>query len=137
MNKTHKTLLLIAVLLTITFSACKDDEEATFPEVPIVDFTFTSPESGKMFGRGDTVYINGMISWENELHGYELTITNMSADSVVYTSHSHEDIKMIHIHKMWVNNLMHHSDMKLTIDAITDHVGAKETKEIMFHCHPM
>lgn len=137
MNTTHKTLLLIVALFTFTFTACKDDEETTTPEVPTVEFTFTNPEGGKMYGRGDTVHIDGMISWENELHGYELTLTNTTMDSVVYTSHGHEDTKMIHIHKMWVNNVMHHSDMKLTIDALTDHDGTKETKAILFHCHPM
>lgn len=138
MNNKNKTLLILMALFTITFTACKDDEETIItPEEETVEFTFTNPSDGTMYGLNDTVHIDGMISWENELHGYELTLTNMSVDSVVYTSHAHEDASTIHVHTLWVNNVINHSDMKLTIDAFTDHDGTKETKEIEFHCHPM
>lgn len=137
MNKTYKTLFALIVLFTISFTACKKDDETTTPEDPKVNFSFTNPEAGKMYDNGDTVHMDGMISWENEMHGYEITLTNTSMDSVVFSKHEHEDGNTFHIHEAWKNNVMHHSDMKLTIDALTDHDGAKETKEIIFHCHPM
>ncbi len=137
MKKIHKTTLLLAALLTIGFTSCTDDDKAVTPDIPLVEFTFNQPEAGKMYGKGDTVYINGTLSWENELHGYEITLTNVSADSTVFSAHGHEDAHTIYIDKLWVNNVTAHSDMKLTINALTDHEGAKESKEIMFHCHPM
>jgi len=40
------------------------------------------------------------------------------------------------INTFWVNNVKHHSNMVLHIDAMTDHFGAFEQKSITFHCHP-
>jgi hypothetical protein len=136
MNFTYKTLLIALTFITITFTACKDGDPAT-PETPSVNFSIAEPVASTKFGKGDTVHINGMITWENELHGYELTVTNVTADSVVFTKHNHADGNTMHIHENWVNDVASHSDMSLTIDAFTDHDGAKETKVILFHCHPM
>ncbi len=137
MNKIFKTLIIVSALFTITLTSCKDDEVVDPPKVADVEFTFTHPEAAKMYGKGDTVHIAGMMKWENELHGYELTLKNETHDSVVYTAHHHEDTKMLHVHQMWINTVTQHSNMSLTIDALTDHDGAKQTKVINFHCHPM
>lgn len=107
------------------------------PSHPPVDFQFTNPEAGKIYGKGDTVFVAGMLQWEKELHGYEMTLTNTSTDSVVFSAHGHEDTKMLNISQMWINNVAGHSNMKLTIDAVTDHEGAKQSQDIHFHCHPM
>ncbi|PCJ67224.1 MAG: hypothetical protein COA58_02590 [Bacteroidetes bacterium] len=133
MKNTLKTLLIATLIISL--SACKDDEST--PEPPAVNFLFADPISEKAYGFGDTVHINGVITFDNELHGYELNIHSEHFDSTVHTVHNHEDGKTIHVHSHWVNDLTHHTDMTLTIDALTDHDGTKGTKVIHFHCHPM
>jgi hypothetical protein len=135
MKKINKTLIIALAIISISFTACKDDEEASV--VPSVEFHFSNPEANKKYGQGDTVFIMGMLHWENELHGYELRLTNTTKDSVVFTAHAHEDTKMLNVSQIWINNVTEHSDMTLTIDALTDHDGAKQSKDIDFHCHPM
>ncbi|MFT5511878.1 MAG: hypothetical protein ACI8SE_000272 [Bacteroidia bacterium] len=127
---------MLAITATL-FSACKDDDP-TIVEDPSVVFDFSSPISGAMYGKGDTVFIDGMISYTKDLHGYKVSITNTSnSDTVVFNNHEHIDSKTFHIHEHWVNNVNYHSNMMLKIEAITDHAGTSETKELMFHCHPM
>ena len=136
--KTIKTLMILfAATLVALISSCKDDNPIIVDD-PFVSFEFSSPEGGATFGKGDTVFINGMISHTMDMHGYEVSIINNSHnDSVVYNEHSHNDGKMFHIHEHWVNSVEHHSNMTLKIEVLTDHAGNRETKEVLFHCHPM
>ncbi len=138
MNFKNISIIAIVTLLTFSINACKDDEETVTPEPTAVTFDISDPVAGTMYGKGDTVFINGMISYDVEMHGYEINIINTSNnDTVVFNKHAHSDSKMFHIHEHWVNNVSGHSNMTLSIEALTDHSGASQTKEISFHCHPM
>lgn len=137
MNISYKTLFILFSICTLSFTACDDDDDETTPTTPTVQFSFSDPTGGQTFGHNDTVHINGMITFENDLHGYEITLKSEHFDSTVYSVNEHADGNTIHVHKMWVNDLTHHSDMIMTIDAFTDHDGQKETSTIDFHCHPM
>ena len=123
------TLLGISVL-----QSCGDKEEVLVEQVPI-NFNIAEPIEGAMYGQGDTVYIEGMLTWQNEMHGYELIIRNETADSVVHTAHSHEDSELIYIRKIWMNNVQEPSGMSLTVDVYTDHEGTKEQQVIYFDCN--
>ena len=137
MKTIKNTSLLLLAFAALFFTACKD-EEPIVEDDPKVVFDFSSPADASMFGKGDTIHIDGMISHTIDMHGYEISIINTSHnDTVVFNKHEHMDGKMFHIHEMWVNDVADHSNMTLKIDAITDHAGTTETKEIKFHCHPM
>ena len=138
MNKSKYLLIALLSTVSVAFYSCKEDEEPIV-ETPTVQFNFTNPIPGSMYSKGDTVFIDGMISFENGLHGYEVSIVNKSHnDTVVFNKHGHDHNTMFHIHDYWVNSVMHHSDMELQIEALTEHGGGKsETKTIKFHCHPM
>ncbi len=136
--KTIKNItLLLAASTIILFASCKDENPVT-DSSPAVSFEFSSPGEGATFSKGDTIFINGMISHTTDMHGYEVSIINTSHnDTIVYNKHQHMDGKMFHIHDHWVNSVEHHSNMTLKIEAITDHAGTKEHNEVAFHCHPM
>ncbi len=140
MNKSTYILIALLSISTITFHSCKEDKEPIVdPPAPTVQFDFTSPEDNKMYSKGDTVFIDGMMTFENGLHGYELSIINKSHnDTMVFNKHEHSHGNSVHVHEYWVNSVTHHSDMELMIEAHKDHSGdTKETKTIKFHCHPM
>jgi len=137
--KTNK-LTLIAILLAFTssFTSCKDDDTEPVIETPPVQFDISSPTTGSMYHLNDTVFIKAKISHTEELHGYEVSIVNISQnDTLVFNKHAHLDGTDFQIDEYWINNVSGHSNMKLIIDAITDHSGAKESSELSFHCHPM
>lgn len=139
MNKSIYIFFIALISVSLTFTSCKDDDVVVDPPAdPVVSFDFSSPASGTMFGKGDTIFIKGTISYETTMHGYELSIFNVSQnDTMVFNKHEHMDAKTFNIDEYWINNVDHHSDMKLRIDAVKDHMGTTETKEISFHCHPM
>lgn len=114
-------------------TSCEDDDAI----IPQVEFNVDQPTMGQMYGLNDTIYIEGSLVSDHQLHGYELFIRNKTADSVVFSAHGHEDMNTIHFIKIWINDVKHHSDMELVIDAFIDHEGTKQTKVIDFHCHPM
>ena len=123
-------------VIALSISSCTEDENPVI-ENPQVEFSFQNPSSGTMFHGGDTVFIRGTITYPKNMHGYELSLVNSSQnDTTVFTEHKHIDSKSIEINTFWVNNVKHHSDMELHIDAMTDHFGAFERKTIKFHCHP-
>ncbi|MCB9262859.1 MAG: hypothetical protein H6607_10835 [Flavobacteriales bacterium] len=138
--KTHKISLytVIAAFAIIIFQACKEKEvDPPITEKKVV-FNFTEPASGQMYGLNDTVHINGTISYEDELHGYEVTLVNLSNnDSMVFNEHAHIDGKELTVDHNWVNNVTGHSNMELRIDAFIDHEGNMKSDTIHFHCHPM
>ncbi|MFY0642877.1 MAG: hypothetical protein JXR19_00265 [Bacteroidia bacterium] len=132
----NKTLISILALTFLMLSSCKEDESMN-PQNDIT-INFAEPVASTMYGQGDTVYINGMISADMEMHGYEISLVNTSNNNTeVFNKHAHEDGLMFHIHEMWVNDVNSHSDMVLTITIDKNHEGDKETKTILFHCHPM
>ena len=99
-------------------------------------FSFSSPQETKSYAFGDTIDIAGMVSWDLELHGYEVILNNETADSVVFMRHEHLDGTMYHFDEFWVNNVATTSDMKLTIAVVKDHfTGEEVTKEIFFSCN--
>lgn len=132
-----KTVTILVAGLAFFTSSCNPEEVDPIPTEKVT-FDFTSPTPGQMFGLGDTVNIDGMMSSESMMHGFEFEVVNTAMnDSVVYHAHKHMDSKMIHVHDYWINNVKHHSNMELRIHAITSHFEEKETKVIPFHCHPM
>ncbi len=134
--KKYKIITLFLAIALLTFNACK--EETIDPTIPEIVFDFSSPEDTKSYELGDTISIAGMVSWELEMHGYEVILKNETTDSVVFMRHEHLDGKMYHFEEFWVNNVSKTSNMKLTIAVTKDHFTAEEvTKEIMFTCNPL
>jgi hypothetical protein len=134
MKPTIKFLILTLAVLAVSQISCKQEET---PSIPEVQFNIDNPSQGNQYHKGDTIFISGLLTWENFLHGYELTLKNETTDSVVFTQHSHMDGYNIHLHSFWINDVDSMCDMALIIEALTDHEGAKETKVIRFHCHSM
>ena len=129
---------IVWILLPFTLllvQSCKEDKEDEHESDPLV--TLTSPTINRMYPLGDTVWIKGSLSHDEDMHEYHVTLQNTSQDSVVYDS-------VVNIHGMkqadfshyWVNSVSGHSDMKLTVNA-TDHHAKTGKSEVHFHCHPM
>jgi hypothetical protein len=136
--KTKQILISISFLITLalSISSCSEEETPVIDN-PQVEFNIQNPSSGAMFHSGDTVRVQGTITYPKSMHGYELSLINSSQnDTMVFSEHEHIDSKSIEINTFWVNDVKHHSNMELHIDAMTDHFGAFERKTITFHCHP-
>lgn len=128
-----KKYIILAGITIATITGCK--KETTTSTEPI--FNISSPTNGKEYELGDTVFIKATITAKEELHGYMVTLKNSTVDSVLMDYDQHTDATSQTIDTFWINNVTTHSDMKLMITAVKDHLGNTVTDTISFHCHPM
>ena len=130
-----KSKCIFWIVCLATFLVSCDNE--VIPELNPVQFQVSQPNDDAVYAYGDTVFIESLITWENELHGYEVFIQQVDNDSVVFSSHAHNDSHQMNIYKIWVNRVKEDCDMKLIIKAYTSHEQTWETKTLFFHCLPM
>ena len=133
-NKMQLKAVFVVLFLTILFAGCK--EEVT-PIINAVAFEISQPSEDAVYNYGDTVFIESDITWENELHGYEVFIKQLDNDSIVFNSHAHNDSHQMKIYKIWVNKVKASCEMQLILKAYTSHEEQWETKTLNFVCLPM
>lgn len=126
----------LALIISLFIQGCIEDDHHAHPEVTI-DYSLTYLSDHKTFMHMDTVKMHGNVSANVELHGYTLTLKNITADTVVYSESGHLHHHHFAIDAYWVNQVKMHSDMRMTIEVATDHEGSMHSKSIDFHCHPM
>lgn len=132
-----KKLILSIIIISSIAVSCKDDHDHDEP-LATANIEIVAPAIGAMFMQNDTVHIKGSIQANAEIHGYEVLIKNTSlADTLVFYMDNHSHVSNYMIDTFWVNNVKMHSDMLLELNAIVSHDGAKTTKSVGFHCHPM
>jgi len=102
-----------------------------------VQINLTSPTNGSMFHLGDTIKIQGTITADVEMHGYEVKIKNLSAGTVAFITDYHDHAASFTINEKWINNVTAHSDMRLVVKVEVDHNGTEVSDSLNFHCHPM
>jgi len=128
---------------SIILTSCKKDEEDNKtndnnnPPALTANITVAEPVAGSTFAFGTEVHIEATVTADFDMHGYEAYLINLSADDTVWSVDAHAHGTTYSIHDHWTNDVTDHSDMKLKIIATLDHDGAKATKEVSFHCHPM
>ncbi len=131
--KTSRTAILL-FLLALIFVSCQQEN---LPVLNPVEFDINQPIENAIYNYGDTVFIESLISWENELHGYEVFIKQLDNDSIVFNTHAHNDSHQMNIYKIWVNKVKVGCQMKLIIKAYTSHEEQWETSMVNFTCLPM
>ena|SRR5690606_38502270 len=137
--KQLKTMTLaLAGMLALGMVACKKEDKKN-GENPgnDVKITITSPSEGQQFEYNQLIELKGHIESENELHGYELIVRQISDNHTVYHANEH---KHAHAHDftfsyLWTNNVEGMQDMELILNVYIDHEGNVVTKKVNFHCH--
>lgn len=134
MKRLSTTTIIISLLIACTIS-CKKKKHDPDPQAPTVSIEIIAPSEHAAYHKLDTVWMKAHISYENELHGYELHLLRL-ADTVEVFSYD-EDVhaKSFDVQQYWINDGKVHSDMLLTFIANIDHNGTKATKTVQFHCH--
>ena len=127
MRSKNVSLFLVVVLL----ASCGNTD---IPVLNPVKFEVSKPCDQEIYSYGDTVFIESLISWENELHGYEVVIQQTNNDSTVFSSHAHNDSHQMNIYKIWVNKVKEDCEMRLILKAYTSHEDSWETKKVSFFC---
>jgi hypothetical protein len=128
-----KQILLALTAFTLSsIVSCKKDKV----DDSIDNIVITSPATGQTFDALDTVPIRALLQNNSEMHGFEISLVNLSDTSIVFEMDEHVHGVSINIDTFWVNNVMMHSNMRLYITAEIDHEGTTVTDSVSFHCHP-
>lgn len=122
------------MVLLAGFLSCQKKAEmpTTTDEVVMV---ITSPQAGKIYKQGDTVNINGSISYKSQLHGYIARIYDQDR-AVVYETEGHTHSDNLSIHEAWVNTLNYSTNLSLEVITVIDHNENKKTVKVDFKSQP-
>lgn len=133
--KQHIQIAIIAFSAIGVLSACqkKDDTPAQPAKVVI---SVSSPTTGQIYRKGDSIYINASVSYISELHGYELQLKNKNTGTILYAVDEHVHSDAFTINKAWSDTLSTAADLQLEITAEIDHDGNGSQTEIEFKSQP-
>lgn len=125
-----KKILLFAVITSFLFvQACKEKEE-----LPSATISFIAPLEHSTFHMGDTIQIEATIEATSPLHGWNLTITHGSDQSVLFQKDSHDHAQNLNIKESWVA-AGNAGTIYVNLEAIINHDENKVNKSIELHIH--
>ncbi|WP_341901049.1 hypothetical protein [Fluviicola taffensis] len=133
-----KPFFIIAILVSsISLTACKKDkstDDSTETEDhPTAVITITSPQEN------DTIQgnfaVTGTIVGTGELHGYQVTLTKASNDSIIYQNDIDDHVADFTINQAVTNSFTNYTPLKLEVVAALDHEGHTTTKTVHFVVH--
>ena len=117
-----KKIFLIGISIWLGCSIMSCSEEEVSPSTPEIEFNFIDPSYNRIFNYGDTIWMRGTVSWELEMHGYEITLQNSTTNVNVFMDHKHIDDTKYEIKEYWINTLSKPAKMVFTFSAIKNHI---------------
>ncbi len=129
----------LAAILAFFITSCSKKEQNPSPSNNPAEkavFDIQSPKEGTVFNIGDTVWLKGTVTTQDDLHGYDVKITNTTAQSVVFFGGDHLHGNTIVLNSFWVNNVKSPSEMVFELAIAKNHSGDIERQLVNFHCHP-
>ncbi|MDF3026467.1 MAG: hypothetical protein K0S23_774 [Fluviicola sp.] len=133
-----KTSFIIAILASsISLSACKKDKKtnSTTEEEnhPTAIITITSPLENDTIQGNFTV--TGTIDGTENLHGYQVTVTNTLNDSIIYQNEVHDHLADFTINQAVSQTYTTFTPLKLEVLVALDHDGNTAVKTVHFVVH--
>ena len=125
-----KALLIFGLATPLFLSSCDKEHEHNSAVIEIDE-----PLAGQVFEQGDTVFIHAHATGEADLHGYELTLTDLSTNAVLFSETAHEHGLTLHMESFWVNDIAATADVKLEVSVTLSHEGDEvETEAVEINC---
>ena len=134
-----KYISIISLALLVGMSACKkeDEHEHDHEEEATTSATISvsSPIVNDTIASAAFLNVTGTITGTTTLHGYDVEIKNITADSVVYSATNDVHSASYTLNYQWTNNVLTTANMSLKIKAYHDHDHQMwDEKMISFVC---
>jgi hypothetical protein len=133
-----KPFFIAAMLAgSISLTACKKDKSTDdshgHDDHATAVITITSPTEN------DTIQgnfsVTGTIVGTEDLHGYQVTVTNTLNDSIIYQNEVHDHLANFTINQAVTHVYTTYTPLKLDVVAALDHDGNTTTKTVHFVVH--
>lgn len=125
--------LLVSILAgSISLFSCKKEKKSE-PENVTAVVTLTNPHEGDTIQGNFT--INGTIAGTANLHGYQVTITNTSNDSIIYQNEVHDHLADFTVNQTVNHGFSSYTPLKLNLVVALDHDGNTVSKTVLFTVH--
>lgn len=123
------SIYLITFTLGILFvgTSCKKHHEPV-----TATLTLLEPQPGDTIAAGDSLHMHGTVVGSGELHGYSLTLTNLTTNQVVFSGSTTNHATSYAFDEHWVNMIGATSNMKLSLIVNLDHDGTTASQSLEF-----
>jgi hypothetical protein len=128
--KSKINYFLLFSVLFIGLTACHKDENVT------ATINLMEPIENDTIPFGTELHMHGTIVGTGELHGYSLTLKNLTNDSIVYSADNTTHQETYAFDEHWVNNVTDTSLIQVSVVVEVDHDGNKENKTVNLVCLP-
>jgi len=123
-------IILIVFMFNFLFAGCSKDKENK------ISFNILTPEMESYYFGGDTIFIQGSVVAESEMHGMTIQLLNDANDSVMYTYSNEEHLASYTFNQFYVNQVAEHMDVRLEVVVELDHDGNEAKKTMLLHLYP-
>jgi len=114
---------------TLLFAACQKKD--TTPVDPSkVNIALMQPYDGQVYHKGDTVFVKSTVTYNTELHGYELSIADSATGTTYYSLDEHIHDDHFDISEYWVDTLSSPATLQFSMTVEIDHDGNEVTKNV-------
>jgi len=121
-----KISVLISILCFFLFVlvGCHNHDDHDHDPVSSVTFDWRLPAQGSTVRLGDSLKVEGTLTYPTEMHGYEVVISKFS-DSLnpVYNGSEHSHGAQLIVAKKWKNGLADSTLLLVKVEVAKDHSG--------------
>jgi hypothetical protein len=114
---------ILLLLSLVIWTGCQKESEPVTATLTLIE-----PTAGDTIPAGEALHMQGT----GELHGYSLTLTNLTTNQVVYSGSNDNHQTSYAFDEHWVNMEGVTSSMRLTLVVNLDHDGTTSSKSVEF-----
>lgn len=128
-------ITIIITLLSVQSCARKDNSSVTPQTTDELKINIISPTEDATYKKGDVIPLQAEISYDGELHGYIVRITDKESNIVFETEgHTHDD--KINIIETWINDISSSTELEVDFIAVIDHDEHTKNKSVKVNTQP-
>jgi hypothetical protein len=118
---------ILLLLSLVIWTGCEKESEPVTATLTLIE-----PTAGDTIPAGEALHMHGTVEGTGELHGYSLTLTNLTTNQVVYSGSNDNHQTSYAFDEHWVNTEGVTSSMRLTLVVNLDHDGTTSSKSVDF-----
>jgi hypothetical protein len=120
--KPFKQKLIPFIILLL--AGCHDHDDHDHGPITNVSFDWRLPVQGSTVRLGDSLRIEGSLSYPTEMHGYEVVVSKFQDSAVaLFSSSEHAHGTALTVGKKWKNGLADSTLLLVKVEVARDHSG--------------